>query len=343
MKKFLSGLLVSVAAVSVFFSGSHAEAAAKPNARVLEVEKTLMKQIGEMPKLNTGDKYGGLVISLTNPFWVTMKDAYIDAAAKYGVKIDVMAAPTEGDKQSQLETLNGMAIKGYKGIVLSPIEPFNLLPGIIEANKNKVPVVNLGPGVNTDKLKEMGGHLDGRLTVNFEQQGEIVAKDIAKRLKGKGKVAIIQGIPGAGQSEGRTSGAKKGFAAAGLELVSVQPADWDSTKAYNIAADLIQAHPDLKAVFACNDVMALAASKALSDAKSKTKVLVYGVDGTEEAKKAIREKRMDGTVTYPQSVYAKAALLMLMKLSQGMKLPSTVYCPLDIITTSNITQFDDYK
>lgn len=342
MKKFLT-VMTAAAVVLAGAFGGYAEAASSSNARVREVEKTLMSQIGGMPKLNTGDQYGGLIISLTNPFWVTMKDSYIDAAKQYGVKIDVMAAPTEGDKQSQLETLNAMALKGYKGIVLSPIEPFNLLPGIVEANKNKVPVVNLGPGINGDKLKEMGGHLDGRLTVNFEQQGEMVAKDIAKRLKGKGKVAIIQGIPGAGQSEGRTAGAKKGFAAAGLELVSVQPANWDSTKAYNITADLIQAHPDIKAIFACNDVMALAASKALTDANAKNKVLVYGVDGTEEAKKAIKEKRMDGTVTYPQSVYAKAAVLMLMKLSQGMKLPQTVYCPLDIITTKNVSQFNGYK
>ena len=89
--------------------------------------------------------------------------------------------------------------------------------------------------------------------------------------------------------------------------------------------------------------MALAVSKALIDAKAKSKILVYGIDGTEEAKKAILEKRMDGTVTYPQSVYAKAALLMMMKLSQGMKLPATVFCPLDIITSDNISQFNDYK
>ena len=328
MKKLLIGVMAAAICLSAAAGGA-VRAEAKQNARVQDIEKTLMKQIGGMPKLNTGEKYGALVISLTNPFWVTMKDSYIAAANQYGVKIDVMAAPTEGDKQSQLETLNGMVLKNYKGIVLSPIEPFNLLPGIAEANKNKVPVVNLGPGINTEKLKEMGGHLDGRLTVNFERQGELVAKDIATKLKGKGKVAIIQGIPGAGQSEGRTAGAKKGFASGGLELVSVQPANWDSTAAYNAASD--------------NDVMALAVSKALIDAKAKSKILVYGIDGTEEAKKAILEKRMDGTVTYPQSVYAKAALLMMMKLSQGMKLPATVFCPLDIITSDNISQFNDYK
>lgn len=313
------------------------------NARVQEIEKTLMEQIGDMPDFSKGGKLGALVISLTNPYWVGMKESYEAAAKEYGVDIEIMSAPTEGDKQSQLETLQGMALKKYDAIVLSPIEPFNLLPGIIDCNNNDIPVINLGPGVNVDELENMGGHLDGRLTVDFEKQGEMAATDIVERI-GTGKVAIIQGISGAAQSEGRTNGAKKVFESTeGVEVVSVQPADWDSQKAYNAAADLVKANPDLKAIFCCNDVMALAASEALTDNKAKEGILIYGVDGTEEAKNAIKEGRMDGSITYPSSVYAKAAVVMLMKLSQGMEVDDVVYCPLDVINTDNISEFDGYK
>ena len=339
MKRVMAAALAVFTAAGLLAGSAFA---AQENARVKEIENTLMKQIGEMPKLNGGEKLGALVISLTNPYWVGMKDAYIAAAEQYGVNIEVMSAPTEGDKQSQLETLNAMALKDYKAIVLSPIEPYNLLPGIIQCNKNGIPVINLGPGINVDSLKEMGGRLDGRLTVDFAQQGELAASDMVKRI-GTGKVAIIQGIPGAAQSEGRTAGAKKVFESTkGVELVSVQPANWDSTAAYNAVSDIIQAHGDLKGIFCCNDVMALAASRALTDAGLKDKVLLYGVDGTEEAKTAIKEGRMDGTITYPSSAYAKAAVIMLLKLAQGMDMSQTVYCPLDVINTENVAQFDGY-
>ncbi|WP_346690578.1 substrate-binding domain-containing protein [uncultured Cloacibacillus sp.] len=339
MKRVMAAMLAVFTAAGLLAGSAFA---AQENARVKEIENTLMKQIGDMPKLNGGEKLGALVISLTNPYWVGMKDAYIAAAEQYGVNIEVMSAPTEGDKQSQLETLNAMALKDYKAIVLSPIEPYNLLPGIIQCNKSGIPVINLGPGINVDSLKEMGGRLDGRLTVDFAQQGELAASDMVKRI-GTGKVAIIQGIPGAAQSEGRTAGAKKVFESTkGVELVSVQPANWDSTAAYNAASDIIQAHGDLKGIFCCNDVMALAASRALTDAGLKDKVLLYGVDGTEEAKTAIKEGRMDGTITYPSSAYAKAAVIMLLKLAQGMDMSQTVYCPLDVINTENVAQFDGY-
>ena len=339
MKRVMAAALAVFTAAGLLAGSAFA---AQENARVKEIENTMMKQIGEMPKTGGGEKLGALVISLTNPYWVGMKDAYIAAAEQYGVNIEVMSAPTEGDKQSQLETLNAMALKDYKAIVLSPIEPYNLLPGIIQCNKSGIPVINLGPGINVDSLKEMGGRLDGRLTVDFAQQGELAASDMVKRI-GTGKVAIIQGIPGAAQSEGRTAGAKKVFESTkGVELVSVQPANWDSTAAYNAASDIIQAHGDLKGIFCCNDVMALAASRALTDAGLKDKVLLYGVDGTEEAKTAIKEGRMDGTITYPSSAYAKAAVIMLLKLAQGMDMSQTVYCPLDVINTENVAQFDGY-
>ena len=319
--------------------------AAEPgaNAQVKKVEEELFKQIGTMPKLHNGEKLGALIISLTNPYWVGMKKAYEDAAKEYGVSIDVLSAPAEGDKQSQLEALDAMVVKNYKAIVLTPIEPFNLLPGILRANEARIPVINLGPGVNVEELQKSGGHLDGRLTVDFSEQGRMAARDMVGKI-GSGKVAIIKGIVGAAQSEGRTAGATEIFKASpGIELVSVQPADWDSTKAYAIAADLIQAHPDLKGIFCCNDVMALAASRALTEAGAKGKVKVYGVDFIEQARVAILEGRLDGTVAYPCSAYAKAAVIMAIKLAQGMSLPKAIYSPLQVVNSSNVREFEGYR
>ncbi len=177
-----------------------------------------------------------------------------------------------------------------------------------------MPVINLGPGVNLDALTEQGGHLDGIITVDFENQGKMVAEDMLKQMPEGGKVAIIQGMPGgAGQSEGRTKGAKEVFENTdGIELVSILPGNWDRNTAYNLATDLIQAHPDLKGIFACNDVMALAAVEALETAGKRDGVIIYGVDFTEEAGEAIKAGRYDGTITYsPISIYKSSSSFIL--------------------------------
>ena len=124
------------------------------NPKVKEAEKVLMSQLEPLPELKKDVKIGALVISLTNPFWVGMKEAYEAAAAELGITVEVFAGSTEGDKQAQLDALDAMVVKDYDAIILSPIEPFNLQPGILRANENGIPIINLGPGVDVASWKK---------------------------------------------------------------------------------------------------------------------------------------------------------------------------------------------
>lgn len=313
------------------------------DSKVAENEKILMDQLQPLPKLQQGEKIGILVITLANPYWVSLKDSYERAAQELGVTVEVMAAPTENDAKSQLETLQAMVAKDYKGLIVSPIEPFNLVPGVLAANKKGIKVVNLGPGINVDALTQAGAHLDGRITVNFEEQGEKAAQYIVEKIgKEGGKVAIIQGIPGAGQSEGRTTGAKRVFESnPGIELVSIQPANWDRNTAYNITTNLLQSNPDIKGIFCCNDVMALAATDALTAAGKRDGRYVFGVDFTNEAKEAIQAGKLDGSIAYSMDAYAKAGILLALKTIQGMDVPQ-VNSPLAVVTKENIKEYETW-
>ncbi|RQD77605.1 MAG: sugar ABC transporter substrate-binding protein [Candidatus Syntrophonatronum acetioxidans] len=315
------------------------------NVKVLEIEKELMDQLEPMPEKNTGQNIGALLITLANPFWVAMKEAYEKAADEMGVEIEVMAAPTEGDTRSQLETLEAMVAKDFEALIVSPIEPFNLVPGVVKANEKDIKVINLGPPIDKDAVAEAGGHLDGRITVDFEDQGVMGGEYIVERLGDQGgKVAIIQGIPGAGQSEGRTAGAKKVFDnSEKVDLVSVQPGNWDRNTAYNVATNLIQAHPDLKGIFSCNDVMALAAADAMKAAGKRDEMVIVGVDFIPEAQEAIKDGKLDASVGYSMEVYGKAAVVLAMKIIQGHDIPDKVYSPLIIAHQKNIDDFDGFK
>lgn len=307
-------------------------------------ERILMEQLQPLPELQQGEKIGILVITLANPYWVTLKESYEKAAKELGVNVEVMAAPTENDTKSQLETLQAMVAKDYAGLIVSPIEPYNLVPGVVAANNKGIKIVNLGPGISVDAIKEAGGHLDGRITVDFEEQGQRAAEYIVEKIGPEGgKVAIIQGIPGAGQSEGRTSGAKKVFESTpGIELVSIQPANWDRNTAYNIATNLLQSNPDIKGIFCCNDVMALAAADALEAAGKREGKIVFGVDFIDEAKEAMKTGKLDGSIAYSMDAYAKAGILLALKTIQGMEVPAQVNSPLAVVTKENIAEYETW-
>ena len=133
--------------------------------------------------------------------------------------------------------------------IVSPINGTNLIPGIIKCNENGVKEINLGPGVDEAALEEAGGYLDAKITVDFKT----VANHIIARLPEGGQVAILAGLAGAGQSEGRTAGAKEILEAAeGIELMAIQNCDCNASLAYDATKALITEYPDLKAIFCCN-------------------------------------------------------------------------------------------
>lgn len=308
-----------------------------------EIEAQMDKALGTEPESGKGEKIGILISSTSNEFWGTMKTRYEEAGKELGIEVQVFEASAEDDADGQLDTLNTMLPMGFDAIILSPINGTNLIPGIVAANELNIPIINLGPGVDTEALKNAGGHLDGRITVNFEEQGSTVANDMVSRLQDGGEVAILGGLDGAGQSVGRINGATKVFEETeGVELVATQACDWDAEKAYEATKDILTAHPELKGIFACNDNMALAAVQALQE-MGKTDVMVYGVDYTSDAKTAIEEGTMMGSMTYSSTIYTKAAEKMAMILVQGGTFEEPVYLPLTLVNQDNVADFEGWR
>lgn len=318
-------------------------AAGKTEELLADVEARMNEALGELPESGKGEKIGVLISSTSNEFWGTMKTRYEEAGKELGVEVEVFEADAEDDTQGQLDALNTMVTMDFDVIILSPIDGTNLIPGIVAANEAEIPVINLGPGVDMEALSDAGGHLDGKITVNFEEQGSTVANDMIARMEDGGKVAILSGLEGAGQSVGRTNGAKAVFEGAeGVELAAVQACDWDTEKAYEATKDILTANPDLKGIFACNDNMALAAVQALQEMGNED-VMVYGVDYTSDAKAAIQEGTMMGSMTYSSAIYTKAAEEMAMLIAQGKTFEEPVYLPLTLVTQDNVADFEGWK
>ena len=308
-----------------------------------DFDSAMEDQIGKMPEDFGEIKVGAVVISLTNPFWVNMKDCYEAAGEKLGVPIDVQTGTTEGDTASQLDVLMTMADMDYDVIIVSPIDGTTLIPGIIKCNENGVKVINLGPGVDTEALKEAGGYLDATITVDFAEQGQTVAEDMMERLPDGGQVAVLAGLAGAGQSEGRTKGFTDTINSDDkYQLVAVQNCDWDASLAYDATKALITEYPELKGIFCCNDVMALAAVEALG-AEGVEGVLIYGVDFTDGAKAAITEGTMTGSMSYSSARYTEAALQMAVMLNEGESFESNVYLPLTLVNVDNVNSLEGWK
>lgn len=242
-------------------------------------------------------EYAIILKPLSNDFWATMKKGIEEEAAKQGVKVDVFAANTEEDTEGQLKILENCITKGYKAIGVAPLSPTNLINGIVEANKKGIYVMNIDEKIDMDSLKAAGGSVIAFATTDNEKVGEKGAQYILDNLKDGGQVAIIEGKAGNASGESRKTGATKVFTdASNVTLVASQPADWDRQKALDTAASMLQANPDLKGIYCCNDTMALGALQAVKNAGKLGEIIVVGTDGAAEALTSVEEGELNATV-----------------------------------------------
>jgi D-allose transport system substrate-binding protein len=348
MKKGKSRITIAVLACSlavVFVFGSA--------LRGLAAEKTLFEKsrtetfapLGKIVKPAKPMKLGVVIVTLSNPFWVSMRDGYEHAAKELGVQVDVQAAPQENSVTAQLNLLENMVAKGYDVIMAHPITAENLIPGLVKATQKGIITIT-ETRTDVKAAREAGAKLIAINMVNFFDQGKVGAQYIAQQLKksGGGKVAIIEGLPGAPQSEARRDGAKAAFSAdPSIKVVAVQPADWDRAKAYTVATNILQANPDLKGIMCANDIMALAALEAIEAAGKKGQVIVVGIDLIPEAKESITQGKLAGSVAFSPYIIGEMVTRAAVAAFSGKKIPDSLYVSSILATKENIHLLSDWK
>ncbi len=283
MKKFLKGFLLILGLVLLISCGGGTEK--KEEAKSESGTKSDQAEVAIILK------------TLSNPFWVNMKEGIEKEAAAQGIKVDIFAANSEEDVQEQLRLLENLLGKGYKAIGVAPLSPVNLIPGIVEANKKGIYVVNIDEKIDMNQLKASGGSVLAFVTTDNVKVGSKGAEYIISKLPDGGEVAIIEGKAGNASGEFRKQGATETFNAnPKIKLVASQPADWDRSKALDLATNLIQKYPNLKAIYAANDTMALGALQAVVNANKQSQIIVVGTDGAPEALESIKQKGLSATV-----------------------------------------------
>lgn len=300
------------------------------------------EELAPLPEKDTGKKLAAIESTLSNSFWVTMQEGYEDVAKEYGVSIDVQATDSDTDTVGQLDILNNMLVKDYEAIAVSPLTEDCLISGIVTANQNEVKIITTGNQVNENALKEAGGKIDAKITVDFYNQGVMGAQYIIDKA-GKGKVAVIAGNEGGTQADARRDGAKDTFEDAGMDVVAVEQCDFDAQKAFDAATAILEANPDLVGIACGNDDMALGVVRALEEKEVKDKVVVVGVDFTEEAKAAIEEGTYDATVAMSPYLMGREGVIIMLKALEGQDVSEVGdSTPMALVDASNVDQMSDW-
>ena len=233
-------------------------------------------------------KIGMAIDDLRLERWQKDRDIFVKKAESLGAKVFVQSA--NGNEETQMSQIENMINRGVDVLVIIPYNGQVLSNVVKEAKQEGIKVLAYDRMIND-------ADIDFYISFDNEKVGEKGANYIMEQLKNGGEVAIIEGKAGNASGEYRKNGATNAFTAnSAFKLVASQPADWDRQKALDTAASMIQKYPNLKAIYCCNDTMALGALQAVKNANKLGQIMVVGTDGAAEAIDSVKAGELSATV-----------------------------------------------
>ncbi|WP_226477680.1 sugar ABC transporter substrate-binding protein [Pseudomonas sp. MWU16-30323] len=265
-------------------------------------------------------KVGLVMKSLANEFFVTMQDGAKSYQKEHAADFDMITngIKNETDTSAQIDIVNQMILAKVNAIVIAPADSKALVTVLKKASDAGIKVVNIDNRLDPQVLKSK--KLDIPFVGPDNRKGaKLVGDYLAKQLAAGDKVGIIEGVPTTTNAQQRTAGYKDAMDAAGMKIVSTQSGNWEIDQGQKVASAMLSEYPDLKALLAGNDNMALGAVSAVRAAGKAGKVLVVGYDNIEAIKPMLQDGRVLATADQAAAQQAVFGIQNALKLVKGEK------------------------
>lgn len=323
-KKTILSLLLS----SVLLFGALAGCSSKQAGTAENDSKTSVEQSGDTKKQL---KFGATYMTLNNPFFVDLNEGIKKVVEGQGGKL--IALDPQLDVNKQISQMEDLIAQKVDGIFLNPVDWKGIKPGLEAAQKAGIPVFVVDAPVFDDNL------VVTTVASDNWNAGVLAAKDMIKKVGEKANVVILE-HPTAKSAIDRTKSFEEEIKKyPGIKVVAKQTSDGQLEKAMPVMENIIQANSKIDVVMCLNDPTALGAIAALESANRLNGVSVYGVDGSEDAKKMIKAGKLTATsAQFPKEIGRMAAEAAYKKLN-GEKIEHEIKVPVELIDQANVDKY----
>jgi len=269
MKKFLA-LFLTMALMLTVASGCTSKA----------TETTKAAAAGEAtdaPAAKDHYTFGYTCMTMNNPFFIILEKSIRDKVEANGDTL--ITTDPAMDVTKQINQIEDMITQGIDAIYLNPVDWEGIRPALEALKAANIPIINFDTQVkDMDFVTAYAGS-------DNKNAGFVCGEDLAKRFPDGGKIVILDS-PTMNSVNDRIAGFTQAIEGKGFEVVAQQDAKGDLQTALKLTDDILQANPDIIAIMGGNDPTALGAL-ASCKAANMTDILIYGVDGSPEAKAEI--------------------------------------------------------
>lgn len=276
-------------------------------------------------------KFGFTCMDQSNPFFVLIEKTIREKVEARGDKL--ISVDPANDVMRQVQQIEDVVAQNIDGMFLNPAEAEGIIPALDILKDAGIPIVNFDTEVADMSYVTT---YDGSDNYNA---GFVCGEDLVKKIPNGGDIIVLDS-PTMNSVVDRTKGFLKAIEGKGFNIVAQQDAKGNLEKSMNIAEDLLQANPDVVAIFGGNDPTALGALAAANAAGIK-ECLIYGVDGSPDIKREIASgtSLIEGSGAQSPISIANVSVDLMYKIMAGEKVDSRYPVPTFLITSENVEEF----
>ncbi len=281
-------------------------------------------------------KIAVVISTLNNPWFVVLGETASDKARELGYEVTLF--DSQNDNAKETDHFENIIAAGFSVILFNPTDADGSVSNVKRAKEAGIPTFCMDREINSNTAA-----VAQILSDNYSGCVKL-GQYFVEKVGEQGKYVELLGLVG----DNNTWNRSKGFHSVvdnypGLKMVAQQSADFDRNKAMEVMESILQAHPELDAVFCGNDAMAMGAYQALAAAGKAGQVMVFGFDGARDVIDAIRDKKIMATGMQFPKVMARTAAEMANEYLNGrrdfdQKIPVAV----ELVTQENVDAYAAY-
>jgi len=277
-----------------------------------------------------------VVSTLNNPWFVFLANTAAEKAKSLGY--DAKIFDSQNNTALESDHFENIIVAGFEAILFNSTDADGSVANVLKAKVAGIPVFCMDREINSNTAAT------SQILSDSYSGSVAIAKYFTQQLNKKGNYVEILGIVG----DNNTWARSKGFHSVvdnypELKMVAQQSADFDRNKAMEVMESILQAHPDIDAVFCGNDGMAMGAYQALVSSGKADKVKVFGFDGAEDVITAINENKVAATGMQFPKVMAETAAQFADEYIKGRRdFPQKIPVAVELVTFKNIQDYIAY-
>lgn len=276
-----------------------------------------------------------VISTLNNPWFVVLGESAAAKARELGY--EAVIYDSQNNSAREAEHFDNIIAMGYDAILFNPTDADGSVLNVTRARDAGIPTFCMDREINSRDAA-----VTQLLSDNFTGCVKL-GQYFVREMDQEGTYVEILGLVG----DNNTWNRSRGFHSVvdefpGLVMMAQQSADFDRNTAMEVMESMLQAHPDIDAVFAGNDAMALGAYQAILAAGKTDQIKVFGFDGSDDALRSIADNRMSATVMqFPVMMAEMSAVLADEYIDGRRDFDSRTPVEVILVTPGNVADFLD--